>query len=84
MRISRVHLRVLLILCFLVATCISTGPTDGSPVLGADMPLYRSLARVTKIMGKVEIQAVTGADRRVISALLKSGIQCWDGQLSTT
>jgi TonB family protein len=73
MRISRANLAVFLILCGLVATCIPIGATDGSPVLGADMPLYPSLARTEKIMGKVEIQVVIGADGKVISAQLKSG-----------
>jgi TonB family protein len=73
MRISRANFTVLLIFCTLVGTCISAGETNGSPVLGADMPLYPSLARVARIMGKVEIQAVTDADGKVISAQLKSG-----------
>jgi TonB family protein len=73
MRISRANLTVLLILCCLVATCISAAATNDSPVLGVDMPLYPALARTAKIMGIVEIQVVTGADGKVIWSQLKSG-----------
>jgi TonB family protein len=73
MSISRANLTVLLILCGLVATGISLGATNDSPVLGADMPLLPALVRTARITGKVEIQVVTGADGKVVSAQLKNG-----------
>jgi TonB family protein len=73
MRISKVNMAAILFLCGLAATCISVAATNDSPVLGADMPLYPVMARTAKITGKVEIQVVTGADGKVISAQLKNG-----------
>lgn len=73
MQISRSNLGVFLFSCILAATCISASTTNDSPVLGADMPLYPALARTAKITGKVEVQVVTGADGKVISAQVKNG-----------
>jgi hypothetical protein len=73
MRISRANLGVFLFSCVLAATCISASTTNDSPVLGADMPLYPALAWTAKITGKVDVQGVTGADGKVISAQVKSG-----------
>ena len=73
MRISRASMVAILFLGGLTATCLSVAATNDSPVLGADMPLYPALARTAKIMGKAEIQVVTGADGKVISAQPKSG-----------
>jgi TonB family protein len=73
MRKSRARLGVFLFLGVFAARCISAPATNDSPVLGADMPLYPALARTAKITGKVEVQVVTGADGKVISAQVKSG-----------
>jgi TonB family protein len=42
-------------------------------MLAAEMPHYLALARTGNIQGKVEIQVVTDAEGRVISAQQKSG-----------
>ena len=73
MRISRAYMVVLLFLCGLAGGCLGVAAKNDSPVLGADMPLYPALARTANNQGRVEVQVITGADGKVISAQVKSG-----------
>jgi len=73
MRLSRAAFAVILLVCVLAPVCVYVSASNDSPVLGADMPLYPVLARTAKITGKVEVQVVTDADGKVMSAQVKSG-----------
>ena len=73
MRISRTSGAALLFICGLAVGGISVGARSDSELLGAEMPRYLALARSGNIQGKVEIQVVTNAEGKVISAQPKSG-----------